>query len=139
MPGPPPKRSDQRRRRNKAEPVEKAFGQVAKPPSAPRGWHPVARRWFSSLKASGQSQFYEASDWATAFVVAEDMSRAFHAEGPVGGAAMAAWLRAMASLMVTEGDRRRVRLELQAPDAAADADAEVASIHAFRDRHSAGS
>ncbi len=119
-------------------PVEKAFGHVAKPPAPARGWHPVARRWFDSLKASGQSQFYEASDWSTAFMVAEDMSRAFHAEGSVGGAAMAAWLRAMASLMVMEGDRRRVRLELQTPDAAGDADAEVASIHAFRDRFSAG-
>ncbi len=99
MPGPTPKRTEQRRRRNKPTVrVEQPFGQVAKPPSAPRGWHPVARRWYNSLQASGQ--FYEASDWSTAYMVAEDMSRAFHARCPVGGAAMTAWLRAMTCLTV---------------------------------------
>ena len=37
--------------------------------------HPAARRWFESLAESGQSAFYEPSDWATAYVLAETMSR----------------------------------------------------------------
>ena len=79
--GPVPKRSDQRRRRNvptKAVTRAAAGAALAVAPEADEGWHPVARRWFESLAASGQAVFYEASDWATAFVLAESMSREFH-------------------------------------------------------------
>lgn len=115
MPGPPPKRSSQRRRVNKPViPVTVADGAVeVVVPVADEGWHPVARGWFESLAGSGQSAFYEPSDWAVAVLVAESMSRELWGDGPVSGAALMAWLRAMTALMVTEGDRRRLRLELE--------------------------
>lgn len=92
-------------------------------------WHNVAKRWFNSLKLSGQSVYYEPSDWATAFLIAESISRdlepqfvGFTEDGdvikeqlPLKGASLTAYLRAMSALMVTEGDRRRVRLELERP------------------------
>ena len=61
--GPAPKRSDQRRRRNKTEPVDKApvVVQVKQPP-CPRGIHPQARAWYRSLASSGQSAYYADSD-----------------------------------------------------------------------------
>ena len=120
MPGPPPNRSDQRRRTNKPEGVQvtKAPGaELVVPPGADPAWHPVASRWFQSLRSSGQSAFYEDSDWATAYLIAESMSRELHTGEPPTGAAMSAWLKAMGSLMVTEGDRRRARLELERPSA----------------------
>jgi hypothetical protein len=40
------------------------------PEASPR-WHPQAISWFNSLKLSGQSEFYEASDWAMAVVAAQ--------------------------------------------------------------------
>lgn len=128
--GPVPKRSTQKHgHRTKAE-----LGQVERlevvglvePPAARDGWHPVARDWFEALKASAQSRWYEPSDWATAMVIAESMSREFsprpkvtptgivvEVTEPPTGAAMSAWLRAMSSLLVTEGDRRRMRIELE--------------------------
>lgn len=141
MPGPPPKRTDQRRRANRpVTPVEIAEGaSVVKPPPTNGKWHPVAKRWFQSLRDSGQAKFYEPSDWATAYLIAEAMSRELQPQ-PVGttedgkvvmaslppkGASLSAWLRAMTSLMVTEGDRRRLRLELQRPD---DGDEEATSV-----------
>jgi hypothetical protein len=129
--GPAPKRSDQRRRSNTP-----AAGEPTKAPGAskvpvPRGdskWHPVARRWYASLAKSGQSAFYEPSDWATAYLVAESMSRELSPQGlvyqgkvvgyhtmTVKAGALSAWLQAMTVLMVTEGDRRRAALELQRP------------------------
>ena len=73
--GPVPKRSDQRRRRNKPEAdapaVVVAMGQqVVKPPTEDRAWHPYAKDWFRALKRSGQSQFYQESDWREAKLVA---------------------------------------------------------------------
>jgi hypothetical protein len=148
--GPVPKRSDQRRRRNKTEPVTKAPGVGgSKPPPANSKWHPVARRWFQSLKNSGQARFYEPSDWATAFLLAESISRelqpqpigntedgdVIYASLPPKGASLAAWLKAMTSLLVTEGDRRRARLELEAaPPADPAEEAAVADLDDYRKR-----
>lgn len=113
--GPVPKRSDQRRRRNKSgetERVESAGRAVQPDPDG--GWHPVAVRWFESLGESGQAIFYEASDWATAYLLAESISRELGSGEAPSGASLSAWLKGMSSLLVTEGDRRRMRLELEA-------------------------
>ncbi|MFB7495873.1 hypothetical protein ACFC09_14415 [Streptomyces sp. NPDC056161] len=78
MPGPIPKRSDQRRRRDKKDGPElvKAPGGVAPAvPPADEDLHPIAARWYASLGESGQSQFYEPSDWSMAVYLAEAMSR----------------------------------------------------------------
>lgn len=129
--GPVPKRSDQRRRTNAPErPIEKVPTRFqAEPPAADVEWHPVALAWYESLAKSGQSAFYEASDWATAFLITESMSRDLKPQFvgltdqgdlayesiPLKGASLSAYLRAMAVLMVTEGDRRRLQVELEKP------------------------
>lgn len=147
--GPPPKRSDQRRRANKpVVPVERAAGAAAvEIPEADSQWHPVAKRWFESLAGSGQSVFYEPSDWATAYVIAESMSRELKPQ-PIGttedgkpimaalppkGASLTAWLRAMTVLMATEGDRRRLRLELVRPGGE-EPEADVSELAEYRAR-----
>lgn len=135
MPGPPPKRSSQRRRRNKpAKPVETASGAaVVSQPKPNSKWHPVAKRWFSSLGESGQSKFYEPSDWATAYVTAESMSREFRSDGPVSAAWLASFLKSCSSLLVSEADRRRVSLELERPSGE-EGDAGVSGIDDARRR-----
>jgi hypothetical protein len=137
--GLPPKRASQRRRKNKPKvPVDTApgFAKVKVPP-AKRDWHPIAKRWYWSLANSGQAAFYEPADWETAWVLAESMSREFQQEGPPRAAAMAAWRTMMAALMVTEGDRRRARLELvrtaQLPEDL-DHDDDVSDLDEFRRR-----
>lgn len=161
MPGPVPKRSSQRRRKNKPDgpPPKSGRGSgrdqwaayaksidVEVPAGASRaeimeaiakggatdGLHPLAREWFDSLALSGQQAFYEPSDWAMARVVAESISRELKPqpivvgqgesahvemyEVPPKGASLTAWLRAASSLLVTEGDRRRLRVELEAKE-----------------------
>lgn len=183
MPGPVPKRSSQRRRKNKQEgPPPKSgrgsgrdeWAKYAKAigididPAASRsdimdsvakggatdGLHPLAREWFQSLSASGQSAFYEPSDWAMARVIAEAISREFkpqpivvgtgeHAsvemhEMPPRGASLSAWLKAAGSLLVTEGDRRRLRIELEAKEPAQQDEA-VAILDDYRRRPSSSS
>lgn len=131
--GPPPKRSNERRRRNKgSKPTEGKAAPVVKRPAVARDWHPIAKRWFNSLADSGQSKFYEPSDWAMAYVVAESISRDLKPQVvavpektgepvfekvPMKGASLSAYLKAMTSLMVSEGDRRRAGIELTRPDA----------------------
>lgn len=149
--GPVPKRSDQRRRKNKvAEPDKVALPAVpVGVPPADEGWHPIARAWFESLEASGQSRFYEPSDWQTAFLLAESMSRELKpqfvglnqesgepvfAKVPIKGTSLSSMLKAMTSLLVTEGDRRRARLELERGAAGAPASEGVADLDDYRRR-----
>ncbi len=81
--GPVPKRTDERRRRNKAPGQSKVQTTGAvRPPATPRGLHPVARRSYASLKDSGQSQFYEPSDWQHARLVTLFLSDALKAPTP---------------------------------------------------------
>lgn len=129
--GPVPKRSDQLHGHRSAESrkaVTKSPGATDVPvPEADTSWHLVALRWYQSLAGSGQAVFYQPSDWAVAFLIAESMSRDLSEQVvgvterdgvlrdviPLKGASLSAYLRAFAVLMVTEGDRRRLQVELQ--------------------------
>jgi hypothetical protein len=118
MTGPVPKRTAERRRRNKPEtPVTTveimavAFDLPVPPPATPDGLDPIARRWFESLKASGQAQFYEPSDWAQAEVTAWALSKVVRMRR-FSAPAFKAVIDSMGGLLTTEADRRRVRMEV---------------------------
>lgn len=134
--GPVPKRSDQRRRRNQPEiDVAAAQGAAHVPVPEPDGaWHQIAQDWFRSLGASGQSAFYEPSDWQTARYVAEAMSRNLES-GKFSAMLFSSVMSAMSSLLATEGDRRRLRIELErAAVEDADEEAAVTALNEWRDR-----
>lgn len=138
MPGPPPKREDQRRRRNKnpdgLTTVTATGGKRPKLPRVSPHWHPLMKDWFRSLKESGQSQFYEASDWQTARLLAEVMSQELNSGEPVKASMLGEFNRAAASLMTTEGERRRLRVELQSPQADQDDDTVVSIMAKYKDK-----
>jgi hypothetical protein len=140
--GPVPKRSTQRHGHRKAEPVDAApAGQPKgrpRRPAADKEWHPLARRWYLALGRSGQARWYEASDWEHAYVWAELLSRQLCSDRP-SAMMLAAWDSAASRLLVTEGDRRRVRIELEQPGVTdPDKDAGVASMQAWRAKLAGG-
>lgn len=125
--GPVGKRSDMRHgHRTRAE-----IGDVDKPGAgaaldwyAPdEEWHQIAREWYLALQVSGQSVFYAQSDVATAYYLAEMISRSL-AGDRVNGQLFGSIMSAMGDLVVTEGARRRVKIELQreAPAGTSDVD-----------------
>lgn len=150
--GPAPKRSSKRLGHvAKAEraAVEKApTASTVTIPPADSSWYPPTIRWYESLARSGQSAFYTASDWDTAWMLADAMSREFKPQPLVVGsgkdatvqmvslppkaASLAAWAKIMSGLLVTEGDRRRVRLELERP--VEEAKADVSELDEYRRR-----
>lgn len=133
--GPVPKRSTERRRRNKESKVETAPAVVADVaiPKANTRWHPIARDWFTSLSESGQSQFYEPSDWQAARYVAEAMSRNLKQTTRFSAVMFAAVWSAMGDLLSTEAARRRVRMEIER-GAVDEAPAGVTAISDYRRR-----
>lgn len=136
--GPVNKRIDQKhghRSKEELAQVEQAPGaEEVEFPEVDADWHPIARRWFEALGKSGQSRFYEPSDWAEAQLVAEVMSRALLAD-KINGPLLTALMQGSTRLMATEGDRRRMRLELvRGNDVDADEEAAVSYLAEYRDR-----
>src|SRR5690606_26311067 len=141
--GPAGKRSENRIRRNAGyKPSKAGIDDGAEAPYvADENWHPVAVEMWESLPRSGQSRFYAASDWATAYLLCEQISRemkpqfigmqADAAGGtkpliksiPMKGASLGAIRGMMQDLLVTEVARRRAEIELQTRDQTALADA----------------
>ena len=161
MPGPPPKRDDERRRVNKPdiETTKVDISELAQLeveiPKGDENWHPVARLWYDGLTRSGMAQFYEPSDWATAYILAESMSRDLKPQPivvgqgedatiewvviPLKGSSLSAYLKGFSALMVTEGDRRRVRIELTRREGAGKPVAPVLTIAKRREAALGGS
>lgn len=111
--GPVPKRSSERRRRNRDSRPDKVQveGEV-EIPEPDEGWHPIARDWFVSLTESGQARYFEPSDWASARYVAEVMTKNLN-QGRFSSMLFTAVWSAMQDLLTTEAARRRVRLEVE--------------------------
>jgi hypothetical protein len=134
--GPVPKRSDQRRRTNKPDGGPVTTGRASgslEVPEPDEGWHPMARDWFVSLAGSGQSDYYEPSDWQTARVWAEVLSRQLFA-ARISAQMIAAWASGATELLTTEGARRRGRLELERHIDDEDEDASVTALARYREQ-----
>ncbi|MFI5840557.1 hypothetical protein ACIA8K_12695 [Catenuloplanes sp. NPDC051500] len=80
-------------------------------PAADPDWHPLARDIYLGCKNSGQADFYQQSDIAILRSLMEDLSLYKNSRKRSGQMLMTI-MSALSSLLVTEGDRRRVRIEL---------------------------
>ena len=133
MPGPAPKRSEVRRRRNKQD-IDRV--QVAGPVEAPdlgiEDAHPLAVDLYEALKQSGQARWYEPSDWARARLLVWSLSKMLDAGRP-SAMLLAALQKDMDALLVSEAERRRVRMEIErgAVDDSAER-AKVAQMEKYR-------
>lgn len=85
-----------------------------KPAKAPRalpGWNKDVSALLRAMERSEHAAFYEPSDWAFAVIVLDEYSR-YAAGGPSSNGKMLATIySAMSSLLISEGDRRRIGVE----------------------------
>lgn len=107
-------------------------------------WHPIAQMIFNSAKSSGQSDFYQDSDYAMLYTLCEDISYYKTPKTWIdkdsgeertqnrSGQMLQAILSNLASLLLTEGERRKVRLELQKKPEAPPNLAVVAEMSLYR-------
>jgi len=107
-------------------------------PVADENWEPLTKSYWDSFQSSGQAIFYEPTDWMTAYMLMEVLDRwlkpqdvrvgedrpAQQEGGEVTylfepkilampGATLNAILKGLTALMATEGDRRRLKIELE--------------------------
>lgn len=115
MPGPIPKRDSERIRRNltlvQTDTVE-MDGDVNIPDLDIENPHPLIVDLYESLKDSGQSKYYEPSDWQLARFCMHFANELVWSGKP--SSMLLQQVNAMLSdLLVAEGQRRRVRLEVE--------------------------
>lgn len=146
--GPIPKRSQERRRKNKTDEsggqyipdrvdLQNFDGDVVEPREPNPNWHPAALSIWEAALASGQRIFWEPSDWAVLGLTCSQISQYYrddfiiekvkqpmedgmgggeelvYGSRPMTGQEFSAVLKAFSSLGMTEGDRRRMRVELE--------------------------
>ena len=114
MPGPVPKRSDQRVRRNKTAPVSKlrAVGVVDVPELGLVDPDPLVAELWASQHASAQRQYMEPSDWSHFKVMLRLL------DGQLKSSRLNANLMQVVESMmskhgVAEGHRRQLRIEVE--------------------------
>lgn len=140
MPGPIPNRStDLARPRERNGRDEMPVSQGSLLPTtlheleADPEWHEIAIRVWEATKNSGQRDYYQDSDWAILWSLCEDLSH--YKQGskgidketgefynkPRSGQMLQAIMSQLNSLLLTEGERRRVKIELTEPEEQKDA------------------
>jgi hypothetical protein len=117
------------------------------PPEPSPNWHPAAMAIWNSALESGQIVFWEPSDWAILALTCSQISQEYaddliiekvkqpmlagegggeelvYGSRPMPAGKFSAILKALGALGMTEGDRRRMRIELERfgePEAEAD-------------------
>jgi hypothetical protein len=134
MPGPMPRREDAlaRPRSRKGSDQQSVTKGVMRPVDfcmdANENWHRIARQLWDACVSSGQSDFYQNSDYALLYSICDDLSL-YKMSGKQSGQMLMTIYSAMERLLVAEGDRRRVRIELHAPEP----EQKPASVHAIED------
>ncbi|ERB55495.1 hypothetical protein N806_31265 [Rhodococcus sp. P27] len=113
--GPVPKRSDQRVRRNKDDvPIDtvEAIGVVEVPELGFADPHPLIVDLYRSLSESAQARYYEPSDWQYARLTLHFADQLVKSSRP-SAQLLTAVNQSLTDLLVSEGSRRRVRLEVE--------------------------
>ena len=131
MPGPPPKRSEERSRRGEpvSGPARQGELRPVRIPNADPAWHKRAKSWYASLRTSGMCDYYQDSDWASAQIIADYITLWYSRPRAMDFANIMAM---MAQLGTTEGARRGVlRLELSEPTEEAE-DAQIVAIQEYK-------
>jgi hypothetical protein len=113
--GPVPKRSDERIRRNKPDrPIEKVsvLGVVKIPDLGLDDPHDVTADLYQALLDSAQSKYFEPSDWAYARFCLHFADKLLKQARP-SGQVLATVHSMLSDLLVSEGSRRRFRIEIE--------------------------
>lgn len=138
--GPVPKRSEERIRRNTTE-----YGTIDKievigPVTVPRleivNPHPFTRELWDGMIDSGQAKYFEPSDWAYAKFALHFADKLLKSGKP-SAQMLVAVNQMLTDLLVSEGSRRRVRLEVERNSGEEGAVLDVAEM--FRQRLTATS
>jgi hypothetical protein len=145
MPGPPPKDPKLKMghstgvgdSRNSVETHSLPEAYAPKVPEVNPEWCNMAQAWFRAIDLTPMGALYTESDWMTAYIAADLLDAMLDAGWHRVGMMLAEWNRMTERLLITIGDRRRMRIDfIRAGAADADPDAAVAEdeLASWRER-----
>ncbi|MEU4155706.1 hypothetical protein [Actinoplanes sp. NPDC026670] len=134
--GPIPNREEdlarpRERRGSEEQSVTKGVARKVRWPKADDEWHPLAKEIYNGCRLSGQADFYQQSDIALLRSLMDDLTVAKRNPAVRSGQLLQTLYSQLSNLLVAEGDRRRVRIELTEPSAE-ETSAEVIAINAYQ-------
>ena len=135
--GPMPKRSEARTRRNKAGEdgvaLKKGVALEYEAKPADPEWDDAVADLYNGLFRSGMAAYYQQSDADYAWLICSEFDE--YRKSPRKSAVMFSGLiGSLAGLGVTEGERRRIHIELDPEKTTDAADPQVVSMNAWKDR-----
>lgn len=136
MPGPVPNRPEDQSRERDANrgdrlPISKGtLRPVENVPAPAEDWPEMVQELYLSAAASGQSDFYQESDWWLWYSLCEDLAY-YKRMGKRSGQMLQTIYSTMTDLLVTEGARRKARVILTDPEPEED-DAAVLALADYR-------
>jgi hypothetical protein len=136
MPGPIPNRPEDQSRERDANrgdrlPISKGTLRPVEDVWAPdEEWSPMVQELYLSAAESGQSDFYQKSDWMLWYSLCEDLNY-YKRMGKRSGQMLQTIYSSMTELLVTEGARRKARIILTDPEPEED-DAAVLALADYR-------
>jgi hypothetical protein len=149
MPGPIPNRSDnlsRERDANRAGNATLTKGTMRKvtKPRIPGDWDPIAKMVWKSVVNSGQSDFYQSSDYAMLYMILDEYN-AYRTIGvdkhgdpypthKLSGQMFQTIMSALVDLGLSEGSRRRMRIELEKAEDEKSVPASVTAIETYKGR-----
>lgn len=120
--GPVPKRSSERERRNKPDfeiTTIETDGDVLMPELGFDNPHPIIEDLWASLGLSAQHEYYEPSDWQFARFTLHFANQLLWSSRP-SAQMFQGVTSALSDLLVSEGSRRRLRMEIERNQAKAE-------------------
>lgn len=117
--GPIPKRSEARTRRNKEGEdgiaLKKGLALPYHWPEPDEDWHPWVVDFYGSFKESGMQAYYQTTDVAALQLACRLINREVVSKGRPSAMFLAECLKMVDGLGITEGERRRIKIELDTP------------------------
>lgn len=127
--------SERARKSRGTDQITKAKAGAVSIPDADPEWARAARMMWDSMLESGGSAFFESSDYATLYLICDQIDYLYrqNKDGSTKNRSpemFKAILAGLGNLLATEGDRRKLRIELERPDDE-DAEFEAAILQIF--------
>ena len=99
-----------------AQPVTKITVHSVTIPEPCETWGQVARMLWDSAQEGGVSDYYASTDWATLWLLCDSVQHWSDQGGRRSPELLRVIFAGLGSLMFTEGDRRKLRVELDRPE-----------------------
>lgn len=135
--GPIPKRSEARTRTNKTGEdgiaLKKGIALPYEWPAADDDWHEWTKDFYDSFRESGMQAYYQQTDVETLRLSCRLLNREVIEKGRPSAMFMAECMKMLDGLGLTEGERRRIKIELDQPTVQ-EVDAKVLAMQAARSR-----